>query len=234
MQVRVTNRYTGGSEWMCLFGAGEVTRNAAFKKQVAAGKRAACFDLGYFGRTKIPETAYVRVSVDHLHPQAWLHKTPPYPTRWDRFGINLRDDFDPNGHVVVAGMGPKSKLQFNLYDWETKALQNAQTRFPDRRILYRPKRDAVKVNWEQDSTSPIEDVLRGASLAICRHSNVAVDACVAGVPVETEDGAAKWLYGPTRNPNEAQRLDFLRRLMWWQWRCDEMGDAWKFLLKVCV
>ena len=86
------------------------------------------------------------------------------------------------------------------------------------------------MQWpEIDGATPIQELLRGASLVICRHSNVAVDACIAGIPVECEDGAARWLYaaGPVQ-PIE-RRASFLRRLAWWQWQCDEMEDAWKFL-----
>jgi hypothetical protein len=52
------------------------------------------------------------------------------------------------------------------------------------------------------------------------------------VPVEIEDGAAKWLYERGAAPTRAQRLDFLCRAAWFNWKLSEMGEAWKFLLKV--
>ena len=76
----------------------------------------------------------------------------------------------------------------------------------------------------------IADLLRGASLAACRHSNVAVDAVVAGVPFEAVDGAAMWLAGKDYTP--ANRLDFLRRLAWWQWKASEAHLAWDFAKEV--
>ena len=42
---------------------------------------------------------------------------------------------------------------------------------------------------ETGPTGTIADVLNGCSVVVCRHSNVAVDACIAGVPVECEGGA---------------------------------------------
>lgn len=232
LDVSVTNAYRGKSDWLCVWGAGSTVKNAAYKKQLASGRHSALWDLSYYGRSKDPTKTYARVSVDHFHPQRMLYKTPADPERWRIHGIPLRDDHDPDGHVVVVGMGPKSRTQFNLYDWELAALRSAKLRFPGKKILYRPKRDTVRLNWEQDSTSPIQAVLKGASLVIARHSNVGVDACIAGIPVETEDGAAAWLYDDCRHPSPEKRLAFLQRLSWWQWKCSEMEDAWRFLLTV--
>lgn len=232
MDVHITHQYRGGYDWLCLYGAGEAKRQDAFQRQIVAGRHAALWDLGYFGGGKNEAKSYVRVSVDNQHPHALLERTVPEPSRWQAHGIALREDANPDGHVVVAGMGPKSKQQFNLYDWEQKALHAAKARFPDRRIVYRPKRDQVRIDWpDQDATSPIEDVLRGASLVITRHSNCAIDACIAGVPCETEDGAAKWLYDRGQNQSADDRLDFLRRLSWFNWKLSEMSECWRFLTK---
>ena len=75
--------------------------------------------------------------------------------------------------------------------------------------------------------TPIEQVLAGARLVVCRHSNVAVDAVIAGVPFECEDGAAYWLQGKPYTVEN--RLDLLHRLCWWQWTCYEAPAAWRFI-----
>jgi hypothetical protein len=80
---------------------------------------------------------------------------------------------------------------------------------------------------ETDASSTIEQLLCGASLIVCRHSNVAIDGAIAGVPFECEDGAAAWLK-PQPYTRE-NRLRFLCRLSWWQWRPDEAGEAWAFI-----
>jgi hypothetical protein len=80
---------------------------------------------------------------------------------------------------------------------------------------------------ETDATSDIADVLRGAALAVCHHSNVAVDAVLAGVPFESDDGVSTWL----RNKpfTRETRLDFCRRIARWQYKRGEMVEAWRFL-----
>ena len=72
--------------------------------------------------------------------------------------------------------------------------------------------------------------MRGARLVVCRHSNVAVDAVIAGVPVECEDGAAYWLRDKPYTPEV--RRDFLDRLAWWQWKPEECMKAWEFIRRM--
>ena len=87
------------------------------------------------------------------------------------------------------------------------------------------------VVWNQMSVDEtLRKVLKGASLMICRHSNAAVEACLLGIPVECEGGAAHWLYHKNPNPSLEERQDFIHRVCWWQWKFGEMGNAWKFLV----
>src|SRR5207247_6184250 len=123
-----------------------------------------------------------------------------------------------------------------IYTWERAALLRIRRVYPVRPIIYRPKNEdgTILPGTRKMAGMPIEQVLRRASLVMCRHSNVAVDACIAGVPAVCEDGAASWLYNndlenPT-NPTYEQRLRFLRNLAWWQWRPTEAAQCWQFLL----
>ncbi len=222
---------------LVMYGAGSFERTTMLRSHLAAGGRVMCFDRGYFGRSAVAEHEHYRVAIDQLHvsPED-LESTTDNKSRLDRFNITLRDDYVGSGPVVVAGMGPKSCAGLRLTDWDMKALMAAQKRFPKHRIVYRPKTrkadrrlSAVRWRWT-DRLNPIELVLRGASLAIMRHSNVAVDACIAGVPVECEDGAAMWLYRSGSKQSPARREVFLRKLAWWNWRMNEMESAWKFFL----
>jgi hypothetical protein len=222
---------------LVLYGAGSLERTALLQKHRAVGGRVLCFDRGYFGRSSIAEQEHYRVSIDRLHVSSQhIEETPDNDVRLARFGITLRDDALARGPVIVAGMGPKSCTGLRLQDWDRLALASAQKRFPKHRVIYRPKtrkadRRLGSVRWRwTDRTSPIDEVLRGASLVIVRHSNVAVDACVAGIPVECEDGAARWLYAGGAVQSVERRQSFLRKLSWWNWRMDEMGSAWKFFL----
>jgi hypothetical protein len=222
--------YTGMGDVLVLYGVGAPDRAEARRRHVRSGRRVILWDLGYFGREKL--TGHLRCSIDHDHPQALLDATPPDPSRWWRLGIPLREDADPNGPILLIGLGRKSRSYLNEPDWEANKLAEIRQRYPGRRIIYRPKpgHPSPHLKLETDDHTPIDQILRGASLVVCRHSNVAVDGIVAGVPFDAEDGAATWLNGKPFTPQN--RLDFLNRLAWWQWRTAEAPDAWRFLMEM--
>lgn len=241
-QVSVTHTLRGASKWLCLFGVGHELRNAARKKQIERGGRVACWDLGYIMSGKEPGISYLRVSVDHNHPWRDFDATPNDQGRLAVLSVQLRDTYNEKGPVIVIGMGPKSRRHLGLNDWEKKTLEAARKEFPTRKILYRPKPITKKgvpinrdrhINWPLTKLGKIEEALNGASLVITRHSNVAVDACIANIPVRCEDGAAYWLYRDNAHPSVEQRQDFLCRLAYWQYRTDEQKEAWQFLQKTC-
>jgi hypothetical protein len=228
--VTVSEDYRQMGDWLVLYGVGAPGRSDIRHAQLATGGRVIMWDLGYFGRLKY--TGYLRCSVDTDHPPQWFDRTPPNPSRFGQLKIQLRDSYDPNGHIVLVGLGPKSRSYLNEPSWEEQKLAGLRARFPDRKIFFRPKPNNLYPDIKADlidCESPIQDVLKGASLVVCRHSNVAVDAVVANVPYEAEDGAAMWLVGkPYTREN---RLDFLYRLAWWQWRSVEAFFAWQFIRK---
>ena len=238
LQKKITVEYVGDRHWLSVIGIGNPIYGAARDAHVASGRPVACWDMGYVGKTKDPLNCYCRVSLNTDHPtDEDIETTEPNPSRWNALGTRLRNDADPNGPVIVIGMGPKSHVYVKDDEWEIRTLLATQARFPRRQVLYRPKplrHNFVPVEWPRVMDEmPIAAALRGASLVICRHSNVAVDACIAGVPVECEAGAAHWLYSRHPVPTVAQRLDFLHRLAWWQWRLRtrDMEKAWTFLIK---
>jgi hypothetical protein len=117
-------------------------------------------------------------------------------------------------------------------------LQAIRKAYPNRRVVYRPKPNneaPLGIDCEQISSGPIEEVLRGAFLVVCRHSNVAVDACIAGIPVVCEGGAASAIYGndltAPRTVSREDRARFLQRLAWWQWSRSQIqhGEFWLWL-----
>lgn len=237
MDVSLSRTYVGTKDLLVIYGAGAPDRQQIMRRHLASGRHVICWDVGYVGRGKDTARHYFRVSVDRTHPNQTMDMAPTSPERWAAHGISLRNDHRPEGHIVVAGMGPKSRVHLGINDWEIKTLRSTRSRFPGKRVIYRPKPRRLhddKVEWEKDGQTPIAELLKGASLVICRHSNVAVDACIAGIPVECEDGAAHWLYRNVHNPTHDQRLQFLRRLAWWQWKTTEMKEAWTFLQTVCA
>lgn len=233
VEVSVSPCYTGTAEWLVIWGVGAPGRSEIRDRHIAAGGKVALWDIGFFKRVKL--YGHCKVSVNDDYATRWLDRTEPLPQRWDNLGLKLRDDADPSGHIVLAGIGPKhhAYLAGKIDNWERDKFKELSRRFPNRRIVYRPKplrRYVEMLGVEMDPVSPIENVLRGAALVVCYHSNVAVDAVLAGVPFEAEDGVSTWL--KDKPYTMETRLDFVRRIARWQYKSTEMDQAWRFLLEV--
>lgn len=235
IQLRVSESYVGDCEILMVYGTGHPVRRPWQQQHLRNGGRLIGWDLGYWHR-EINGTFTMRCTLDGDHPQAFIR--PEAPQRWDAAGIQLREDARPGGPVVVVGLGPKSLRAHGLgvHEFENRAIARARAAFPGREVLFRPKRPTdPRIPRVKLALGPIERVLRGASLVICRHSNVAIDACIAGVPVVCEDGAAAAIYGrQIESPaivTREQRLEFLRSLAWWQWKPSESSQAWTYLLQ---
>lgn len=224
IEVKVREEYKGDCELLVIYGAGHAVRRQWWNEHRASGRHCIGWDLGYWHQEK----GTMRATIDHDHPQAWLR--PETPNRWDAQGIKLRND-KGTGPAVIIGMGPKSLDAFGLapLEWETMAAQ--QMKALNLRCAFRPKRQEFpKLKGMPIAKGRIEKAIKGASLVVCRHSNVAVDACIAGVPVICEDGAAHALYQHGKDPTPEQRLEFLRSLAYWQWTPEEAKESWTYLL----
>lgn len=220
--------YTGKCKYLMLYGAGLQSRMAVMHKHLDAGGRVIVWDLGYWSRED-----HMRLAIDSLHPtKAQLNLAPPAR----RFAIKLRNEYDPEGPILLVGLGVKSTSLYGLsyLQWEKRKLAELKIRFPGREIIWRPKgRDRTPLPGTRLSPDIfIDDVLIGCSLVVCRHSNVGVDACRLGIPVETDDGAALALYAGNPNPTLDQRQEFLRQLGWWNWAHAEAGQAWNWIERV--
>jgi hypothetical protein len=230
--VRFGQVYRGRDELLVLYGIGAKRCREARAVHVASGRPVLIWDLGYFGPIK--GSGYRRFSLDRDHPQHLLERAPLDASRWEAQGIALREDFDPAGPIILVGLGKKTQRYLGLgVGWELRKFEELRHRFPDKQIIFRPKGNAPTpaLDCPRDATTPIAELLKGASLVACRHSNVAVDAAIAGVPFECDDGAARWL--SEREFSRENRIEFLRRLAWFQWvLTDEAGAAWSFLKQV--
>jgi hypothetical protein len=225
IEVAVVDRYTASTPWLMSYGLGHVLRRPWIEAHRKNGGRVIGWDLGYWNRD-VPLNFSMRLTIDADHPHALIR--PMSPERFKRSGIKLRADANPEGPIVLVGQGRKQRkfLGSTGPDWERSTLRQLQQRFGDKPILYRPKKPGERMTGCREAVGPIESVLRGASLVVCAHSNVAVDACIAGIPVECEDGAALALYRDNPNPTPEQRLDFLGSLAHWQWSPLEALQAW--------
>ncbi len=225
----VTNFYQGRHRMLVMYGVGLPRRFIDMRRHIEIGGHVACWDLGYWDRDEA-----MRVSIDGLHPTAaQLTLAPADESRRNHV---LREDADPNGPILLCGLGKKSALMYGLQpmQWERKALKALKDTYPNRVIRWRPKGQQYAalpgaVMWHHGT---IEEAMRGCSLVVCRHSNVAIDACIAGVPVQCVAGAALSLYALNQTPTRDQRSEFLRQLGFWNWAPSEAPGAWAWLNKV--
>jgi hypothetical protein len=222
----VTKQYTGSCDYLMLYGAGLHTRREAMRKHRG---HTIIWDIGYFDKIN----GGMRLAINTLHPTVQQLDASPTDTR---FPQQLRLDADQSGPILLIGMGKKSAPLYGLQplSWERDKLLALQGRFPGRRIEWRPKgRVPMRLlGAPLRHGGEIADALKGVSLVVCRHSNVAVDACLAGVPVECEDGAARWLYRHGTAPAPAARAEFLARLSWWNYNPTQAADAWSFIARM--
>lgn len=202
--------------------------------------RLIAFDAGYWNRKGLDRS--YRVSVGGFHcPQLVMAGPRPGPERWNAARLPIRRGGNPAGPILLVGNGPKSNA-VGAAGWTARKSVELRSAFPGRRVLYRPKPKRpleAGVLHHGLVLGAIEDVLQGVSLVVCRHSNVAVDACRMGVPVVCDDGAAaaicpRMLQDWERQPDEALRAEFLHRLAWWQWTAGECrsGKFWEWMTGV--
>lgn len=224
----VNKAYRSARRCLMLYGPGSEVNMRTIEAHKKRGGTIAMWDMGYWDRTES-----MRLSMNSMHPTlAQLMLSQQGVSRRE---FTLREDADPAGPILLIGLGAKSVSAYGLghtLRWETAKAQEIRQRFPGRAILWRPKgRKVVRMAGTiLKHGMPIDDALRGCSLVVCRHSNVAVDACIAGVPVECEDGAAAALYRAGSSPGPDARLHFLQRLSWWNWAPSEAFAAWQWIL----
>lgn len=228
IEVRVRQAYVGDCDILMVYGPGHPIRRPWQMRHMQTGRPMIAWDLGYWDRENT-----MRVTINADHPHAMLR--PEKRDRWEAAKIELREDFDPDGPIILVGLGAKAVRVLNALpsQWESRALKKIRKTHPGKEVIFKPKRPGdlgpEGVRYLRDV--PVETALKGASLTVCRHSNVAVDACIAGIPVECEDGAALALYRDNPAPTRQQRLEFLHSLAYWQWKPEEAKDAWKYLLQ---
>lgn len=241
LDVSVRNFYDADpGQVLVTYGLGGKDRLPAATAHMAAGGRLVAFDAGYWDRTSSESCRKYRVSLDGFHSPNYLFAVPfGGAQRWRDSGLTISQSGNPAGPIILAGCGPKSNA-VGAQGWSARISREIRRTWPDREVLYRPKprrppeNDVVCTGY---SGGDIESALAGASLVVCRHSNVAVDACRMGVPVVCEDGAAAAIYPSTlsrftEQPSKEIRREFLKRLAWWQWSANEceQGEMWRWLI----
>ncbi len=227
--------YTATASWLLLWGPGAPNRFAPMADTLARGGHVVALDGAYWQRDR-----KFRISLDGAHPQRWVLRKELPASRYETDssnpgGVTVREGWEPDGPVIVAGIGEKARAQYGavVSEWEASIIKAARS--AGRRVLYRPKGSgAVPAGVERAFSGPIETAIRGASVVATWHSNVAVDAIRQGIPVICRDGAAAAVcsseWSSTLRPlPEAWRDKFLRNLAWFQWAPSEAADCWRFV-----
>lgn len=227
-----TTTYRGGADVLMLWGPGNPERAAIMREHIAAGGHCAVFDLAYWKRD-----VAMRVSIDAAHPQAVVMARELPGDRLRAAGVHIADTWDPEGHVLIAGLGEKARVQYGrdrVERWERHVAEAYQAR--GYRVYYRRKKSTGDGLYGVPPMEygTIDDAVAGAALVATWHSNVAVDAIRLGVPVICQDGAAAAVCGnglPT-NPvplPSTTRLRFLQNLAYFNWEARESGAMWRFI-----
>lgn len=227
VRARYVAKFTGNAELIMTWGMGHIGRRKDLNQQIAKGGHVVGWDLGYFSRD-----TYLRVTIDGDHP-ANVCNMPG--DRFAAHNLRLTDTYNPDGHILLIGMGIKSRAQFGYIGpvFELTTLYKLQRDYPERKILYKPKKTDPSELKCKAAPANIIDALDGCALVVSRHSNVSLDAALCGVPAVCDDGIGASLYGSdVRNPTiatKAQREQLLYNAAYWQYKSTEASQAWEWI-----
>lgn len=169
-----------------------------FREYREAGKPAVYIDLGWWKRREGGRfSGYHKISVGSRHPRAYYRRFAHRSDRFREMGVNIepwRRSDHGHRHIVLAGMGDKAAAAegYKPEQWEREAIKTIR-KHSNRPIIYRPK-----PSWKtarpipgvlySPRTQELEPLLQGAWAVVTHHSNVAVEAVLAGVPAFAVDG----------------------------------------------
>jgi len=206
-----------------------------------AGAHYAYFDMGYFNRKPSKDKGGSRDGHHRLAVNSWdtadTMRTLCPSDRWDALGIEVAPNREQHaGAVLVCGMSEKAAGThgFRPGQWEAETVATLRAAFPTTEIVDRPKPANL------DAGEPIAEVLKRTAIVVSHHSNVAVDALVAGVPTYARKGVGKLV--SCSNPVDAVRMmgpivaepmrrQILADVAYAQWSPPEMrtGAAWSHI-----
>ncbi len=218
--------------------------SAVFRDYPATGRKAIYIDLGYWGRKKKAKfDGHHKLILNGRHPTPYFQKTSHDAARFRQFGIPVQPWREPGRNVVVVGMSGKGAVAegFAPQQWERQAI-NRLREITRRPIVYRPKPTWIGATpipgsiWAKEGE--IEDVLRDAYCVVTHHSNVAVEAILAGVPCICPFGVASVMSAHNLEdidnlPRPDGREQWAADIAHTQWSLAEMmnGDAWRYLVR---
>jgi hypothetical protein len=174
-----------------------------FETYRAAGLPFVYVDLGYWQRKrhKNDYSGFYKVVVNARHATEYFRRNRPH----DRTGGAPRiEPWRKSGeHIVLAGLSAKSAAAVGLkpLEWETRIIEEL-AKYTSRPIIYRPKpswKGAQPIPGMAYSprTESISVPLARAWALVTLHSNAALDALAAGVPIYAPEGVASVMSMPS-------------------------------------
>ncbi len=188
-------------------------------------------DLGFWQRDK-----YYRITANGWGPESYVRAGLP-DTRFKALGLSI-EPWRKGKEILIAGSSEKSCTQhgFRYMEWEAKTAQALKGCGYE--VVYRPKPtdpNAKPLQGVRYDRRPLSEALASAHALVTHHSNTAIDALLAGVPVHCVTGAAAAFSVPLSQianpPRLVGREQFLYDVAWLQWTEDEMrsGACWSHL-----
>ena len=215
-----------------------------FEAYRAAGKHYLYIDLGWWTR-KPPDQildGYHKVVLDGREPGPYFRRGSPS----DRFMIHnqrLAPWRTSGRHILLGGMSGKSAKTrgFGPQEWERDMIRKLRS-LTKRPVMYRPKpswADATPITGTLYShgSVPVARALQHAWAVVTLHSNIAVDALLAGIPVCCEQGVGSELsfaLDQIENPPLPDgRFELLADIAYCQWHGGEIrdGTCWRHLIE---
>jgi hypothetical protein len=205
-------------------------------------------DFGYWDRlfpVKSIKNHY-RFSVQYHHPTNYILEMNESKTRFHSYKKEILPWNKSGKYVLVADIGRKSYdfLGMEYQSWAKRAVKEIQ-QHTDRKIKYRPKPSSYTpiedlgwpyVGFSDPRREKIEVALKDAFAVVTYYSNVGCDALLQGIPIFTEEGAAKGMglqdFSQVDNPYYPDnRQQFFNNLAYCQWSVEEMsrGLPWQHL-----
>lgn len=153
-------------------------------------------DLGYWHRRiRTRYDGYHKIIVNSRHPTDYFQRLTHDSKRFKELHIKIVPWRKKDGPILLAGMSAKAAIAEDLppFAWEKEALRRL-LKLTDRPVIYRPKPNCIQSRplpgAGYNKKGDLQIALQNCHAVVTRHSNTAVDAVLAGVPVFCMKGAA--------------------------------------------